>query len=269
MKNKSLLLLILGVAFFAGCNNDDDDDNALVGTWNLTALQEFDTQTPPYVSGPFALNWEAEEGTKLMGFGTEYMVAVVDQVANKALVKVLKDITFQKNGQVVATYSDAGIGGEETDTPVTPNWKVSEAKYLKYKVVSDNQLQLYLNVENILKEADINIDNMTSMSTQLETEDLQKLMSFVTKVSKEGIAVSYVLSENLDKLTITLDKAFFDQVMTLLPVLVKLIPSDSDSDSDSDSGNDMMVSLIQTISEQLPDVWAKTTKFEVSLKLEK
>ena len=57
--------------------------------------------------------------------------------------------------------------------------------------------------------------------------------------------------------------------MTLLPVLVKLIPSDSDSDSDSDSGNDMMVSLIQTISEQLPDVWAKTTKFEVSLKLEK
>lgn len=120
-----------------------------------------------------------------------------------------------------------------------------------------------------MKEADINIDNMTSMSTQLETEDLQKLMSFVTKVSKEGIAVSYVLSENLDKLTITLDKAFFDQVMTLLPVLVKLIPSDSDSDSDSDSGNDMMVSLIQTISEQLPDVWAKTTKFEVSLKLEK
>ena len=101
---------------------------------------------------------------------------------------------------------------------------------MKYKVVSDNQLQLYLNVENILKEADINIDNMTSMSTQLETEDLQKLMSFVTKVSKEGIAVSYVLSENLDKLTITLDKAFFDQVMTLLPVLVKLIPSDSDSD---------------------------------------
>ena len=37
------------------------------------------------------------------------MVAVVDQVANKALVKVLKDITFQKNGQVVATYSDAGM----------------------------------------------------------------------------------------------------------------------------------------------------------------
>ena len=25
------------------------------------------------------------------------------------------------------------IDGLETDTPVTPNWKVSEAKYLKYK----------------------------------------------------------------------------------------------------------------------------------------
>ena len=131
---------------------------------------------------------------------------------------------------------------------------------MKYKVVSDNQLQLYLNVENILKEADINIDNMTSMSTQLETEDLQKLMSFVTKVSKEGIAVSYVLSENLDKLTITLDKALFDQVMTLLPVLSKLIPSDSDNE---------MIALIQPILEQIPSVWAKTTKFDVSLKLEK
>ena len=87
-----------------------------------------------------------------------------------------------------------------------------------------------------------------------------KLMTFVTKVTQEGISVSYVLSESLDKLTITLDKALFDQVMTLLPVLSKLIPSDSDNE---------MIALIQPILEQIPSVWAKTTKFDVSLKLEK
>ena len=145
----------------------------------------------------------------------------------------------------------------DSDSVVEPNWKVSEAKYLKYKVVSDNQLQLYLNVENILKEVDINID-MTSMSTQLEAEDLQKLMSFVTKVSKEGVAASYVLSENLDKLTITLEKALFDQIMPLLPVFVKLIPADSD-----------IVEIIPEVVEQLQTEWAITTAFGVSLKLEK
>ena len=62
------------------------------------------------------------------------------------------------------------------------------------------------------------------------------------------------------KLTITLDKALFDQVMTLLPVLSKLIPSDSDNE---------MIALIQPILEQIPSVWAKTTKFDISLKLEK
>ena len=128
---------------------------------------------------------------------------------------------------------------------------------MKYKVVSDNQLQLYLNVENILKEVG-DID-MTSMSAQLDAEDLPKLMSFVTKVSKEGVAASYVLSENLDKLTITLEKALFDQIIPLLPVFVKLIPAD----------NDAMLEIIPEIVEQLQAEWAMTTAFGISLKLEK
>lgn len=248
MKNKFLLLLILGVAFFAGCNNDDDDDNALVGTWNLAPVELNDGS---FVSGPIEIKWEAGEGAQLVGY-----VPFIEGVAGALLPQVLKDITFKKNNQIVATYSDAGIS-LDSDSVVEPNWKVSEAKYLKYKVVSDNQLQLYLNVENILKEVDINID-MTSMSTQLEAEDLQKLMSFVTKVSKEGVAASYVLSENLDKLTITLEKALFDQIMPLLPVFVKLIPADSD-----------IVEIIPEVVEQLQTEWAITTAFGVSLKLEK
>ena len=210
MKNKFLLLLILGVAFFAGCNNDDDDDNALVGTWNLAPVELNDGGS--FVSGPIEIKWEAGEDAQLVNY-----VPAIEGVAGALLPQVLKDITFKKNSQIVATYSDAGISLDR-DSLVEPNWKVSEAKYLKYKVVSDNQLQLYLNVENILKEVG-DID-MTSMSAQLDAEDLPKLMSFVTKVSKEGVAASYVLSENLDKLTITLEKALFDQIIPLLPVFV-------------------------------------------------
>lgn len=66
MKNKFLLLLILGVTFFASCNDDDDDDDdAIVGTWKVTSIQ---TEDGSYVSGPLALNWEVEEGTKLSIF---------------------------------------------------------------------------------------------------------------------------------------------------------------------------------------------------------
>lgn len=249
MKNKFLLLLILGVAFFAGCNNDDDDDNALVGTWNLAPVELNDGGS--FVSGPIEIKWEAGEDAQLVNY-----VPVIEGVAGALLPQVLKDITFKKNNQIVATYSDAGIS-LDSDSLVEPNWKVSEAKYLKYKVVSDNQLQLYLNVENILKEVG-DID-MTSMSAQLDAEDLPKLMSFVTKVSKEGVAASYVLSENLDKLTITLEKALFDQIMPLLPVFVKLIPAD----------NDAMLEIIPEIVEQLQAEWAMTTAFGISLKLEK
>ena len=66
MKNKFLLLLILGVTFFASCNDDDDDDDdAIVGTWKVTSIQ---TEDGSCVSGPLALNWEVEEGTKLSIF---------------------------------------------------------------------------------------------------------------------------------------------------------------------------------------------------------
>ena len=257
MKNKFLLLLILGVTFFASCSDDDDDEkDAIVGTWKVTSVQ---TENDSYVSGPLALNWEVEEGTKLSifpGWDMEIkdVAAMGEGFANIALVQVLKDITFQKNRQIVATYSDAGVS-LDSETPITPSWKTSEAKYLSYKIVSENQLILYLNINNILAGADIDIT-----SIQLEAEDLQKLMTFITKVTQEGISVSYVLSEDLDKLTITLDKALFDQVMPLLPVLAKLIPSESDNE---------MLALVQSILAQIPGVWAKTTKFDISLKLEK
>ena len=66
MKNKFLLLLILGVTFFASCNDDDDDEkDAIVGTWKIASIQ---TENDLYVSGPLALNWEVEEGTNCLFF---------------------------------------------------------------------------------------------------------------------------------------------------------------------------------------------------------
>lgn len=170
MKNKFLLLLILGVTFFASCNDDDDDDDdAIVGTWKVTSIQ---TEDGSYVSGPLALNWEVEEGTKLSifpGYDLEIkdVATMGEGFANIALVQVLKDITFQNNRQVVATYSDAGVS-LDSEASITPNWKTSEPKYLSYKIVSASQLILYLNMNNILAGADIDIT-----SIQLEAEDLQ------------------------------------------------------------------------------------------------
>ena len=47
MKNKFLLLLILGVTFFASCSDDDDDEkDAIVGTWKVTSVQ---TENDSYV----------------------------------------------------------------------------------------------------------------------------------------------------------------------------------------------------------------------------
>ena len=250
MKNKLLLLLILGIAFFASCNDsNDDDDDAIVGTWKVTPV-EADAEGS-FVSGSLEMKWEADSA-QIMGMSVENCAALAEQLGSILLPQVLKDVTFQKNGQVVATYSDAGIS-IDTDEPVEPNWKTSEPKYLTYKVLSDSQMALYLNLTNILGAA-----NADLTAIDLDPADVQTLMAFASKVAKDGVVVKYNLVEETGKLTITVTKELFDQVMPLLPIVKKLIPADND-----------YAGLISLVLEMLPDAWAKTTAFEISLKLEK
>ncbi|WP_294141954.1 hypothetical protein [uncultured Sanguibacteroides sp.] len=257
MKNKLLLLLILGVTFFSACSDDDDNDHALVGKWNLESVQVDESQS--FVSGPLSFNWVAAEGTTLPVFGLDFPLETIQGLAEgiggQLLAQVLKDVTFQKKGQVIATYSDAGVSLEGT---VTPAWKTSEPKYLSYKIVSGSKIALYPNIVNILAEADLSLESLGTLG--LSQADLNTLMAFVNKVITEGIPATYTLTDQDKKLEISLDKAFFDQVMTLLPVLSKLIPEDS---------NDDMIAIIKPILGALPGVWAKTTEFKIGIKLEK
>ena len=257
MKNKLLLLLILGVTFFSACSDDDDNDHALVGTWKLGSVQTDDGET--FVSGPLSFQWVAEEGTTFPMFGIPFPIESISGMAEGfgsiLLAQVLKDVTFQKNGQVVATYSDAGVSLDEA---VTPTWKTSEPKYLSYKIVSGTKIALYPNIVNILAEADLSLESLGTLG--LSQADLQTLMTFVNKVTTEGIPATYKMTNQDKKLEISLDKAFFDQVMALLPVLSKLIPEDS---------TDETIAMIKPIVEALPGVWAKTTEFKIGIRLEK
>ena len=258
MKNKLLLLLILGVTFFSACSDDDDNDHALVGKWNLGSVQVDEDQL--FISGPLAFKWVAEEGTTIQipllgGMEIADIASLAEGFGSQLLKQVLKDVTFQKKGQVIATYSDAGVS---LDGSITPAWKTSEPKYLTYKIVSGDKIALYPNIVNILAAADLSLESLGPLG--LSQADVTTLMAFINKMTTEGISATYKITDQDKKLVVSLDKAFFDQVMVLLPILSKLIPENS---------TDPMIGMIKPILTQIPGVWAKTTAFEIGIKLEK
>ena len=239
MTNKLLLLLILSVTFFSACSDDDNEDKSFVGKWNVPAVQ---LNGEEYVSGPLTLSIsssDAEMNETLAG-----LIPWGEKMANTALVQVLQDVTFQKNGQIIATYRDSA----------SAEWQVSAEKYLTYKVVSGTRMKLHLNLTNILAEANIDLSAMTG---QLDSTDVATLMAFMTKITTEGITVDYLLSVNADKLSITLNKAVVDEIIHLVPILAKLIPATGD------------LAVIAQILPQMPTLWTKIDTFSATLNLER
>ena len=205
----------------------------IAGTWKLAEIANF-------VSGPVSMVWEAAEGTMLGFLPVTSIPNIAEGFGSIALVQVLQSVTFQEDGQIVASISKAGV---DLSKPVTPVWETSEPGYASYNV-TDKQILVFLDITKI----------MGSLKSKAAIDPLEQIMALL----QNGIPVNYEIAPDGKSARVYIDKALVSQIAPLLPTLAELI---------GDDALNGMGQLVKSILKAFPEAMEKTTKFEVGLKL--
>ena len=206
----------------------------IAGTWKLAEIAKDESET--FVSGPVSMVWEAAEGTMLGFLPVTSIPNIAEGFGSIALVQVLQSVTFQEDGQIVASISKAGV---DLSKPVTPVWETSEPGYASYNV-TDKQILVFLDITKIMG--------------RLLLDPLEQIMALL----QNGIPVNYEIAPDGKSARVYIDKALVSQIAPLLPTLAELI---------GDDALNGMGQLVKSILKAFPEAMEKTTKFEVGLKL--
>lgn len=209
----------------------------IAGTWKLAEIAKDESET--FVSGPVSMVWEAAEGTMLGFLPVTSIPNIAESFGSIALVQVLQSVTFQEDGQIVASISKAGV---DLSKP-TPVWETSEPGYASYNV-TDKQILVFLDITKI----------MGSLKSKAAIDPLEQIMALL----QNGIPVNYEIASDGKSARVYIDKALVSQIAPLLPTLAELI---------GDDALNGMGQLVKSILKAFPEAMEKTTKFEVGLKL--
>lgn len=208
----------------------------IAGTWKLAEIAKDESET--FVSGPVSMVWEAAEGTMLGFLPVTSIPNIAEGFGSIALVQVLQSVTFQEDGQIVASISKAGV---DLSKPVTPVWETSEPGYASYNV-TDKQILVFLDITKI----------MGSLKSKAAIDPTN--YGFIA----EWLPVNYEIASDGKSARVYIDKALVSQIAPLLPTLAELI---------GDDALNGMGQLVKSILKAFPEAMEKTTKFEVGLKL--
>lgn len=209
----------------------------IAGTWKLAEIAKDESET---FAGPVSMVWEAAEGTMLGFLPVTSIPNIAEVFGSIALVQVLQSVTFQEDGQIVASISKAGV---DLSKPVTPVWETSEPGYASYNV-TDKQILVFLDITKI----------MGSLKSKAAIDPLEQIMALL----QNGIPVNYEIASDGKSARVYIDKALVSQIAPLLPTLAELI---------GDDALNGMGQLVKSILKAFPEAMEKTTKFEVGLKL--
>lgn len=209
----------------------------IAGTWKLAEIAKDESET--FVSGPVSMVWEAAEGTMLGFLPVTSIPNIAEGFGSIALVQVLQSVTFQEDGQIVASISKAGV---DLSKPVTPVWETSEPGYASYNV-TDKQILVFLDITKIM-----------GSKSKAAIDPLEQIMALL----QNGIPVNYEIASDGKSARVYIDKALVSQIAPLLPTLAELI---------GDDALNGMGQLVKSILKAFPEAMEKTTKFEVGLKL--
>lgn len=234
-----IISLICSVFFLSACTGEGQNEikSPIIGTWNVPAVEVDENEN--FVEGCLFCVWEAPEDATLWVLPIKDMPLLIESLGSAMIPQMLKDITFLKNGNIIATYSESGMDLENPN----PVWVTSPEGYVSFELVNDSKLLLHLNEEKIQEE----------MKSKAEEELVENLFA-------EGIPMNYSISSDEKELKLFIDKDFMVKIAEVAPVIAELIPDD---------GLDGMGALIKAILADMPNAFAKTTKFECGLRLTK
>jgi|GEM_PF-2801200 len=197
------------------------DKKELIGKWNMMkteTFQELDNESGEYhdffKSGAisFLTDIPDDSPNKKLAMMLE---AAIPGVGTHVINQVLKDITFQEDGNVILTYSAAGFstGG----TAVTPVWQNSAPGAVTYKIEGD-KIRLSFDMEKLMPK-----DN--------STDNANATPSIFSEILKNGLLLNYRVKNNTAYLY--LDKEFLSSIV---PMLTAMAPTLQDTDLDGMAG---------------------------------
>ena len=252
-----LMAMVCTLGFFTACSSDDDNDEKefvrnekIEGTWNLQEVTKQDLGNgSEWYNGSAKFTWDCPEGTVLnidMGGGFELPMDIntviyplMNNMANEYLPKVLKDITFTKDGQINATYAEAS-----DDENAVPEWKTAMG-YASYTVANENLI--YVTIDADKATADID-----------DAAEKAQIKGILEQFKQIPVNIRW----NGSKPYFFVDKAFVQPMIASLVIMIEKVPI-----TDMDEEDLKQFNMLKSILNQLPPIMDKTTKFEAGLEL--
>jgi len=254
-----------------GLNVELLGDNTLVGSvWNLAPYNPWgDKSTPLHVVWESSKSFsvvifpgtpatDMQPGDLISMIGGVGMIPVGDKGQknlNEVLSYLLKNVTFMKDGNIVASYSEAA-------DMAAPSFKDSPLNMVQY-AVKNGKLYLYLNVEAIMAVAAQADTKALDIETILPAI-LPKLLELIPMISN-GIPLGYSIEEGALKVYID-NELGLKIVDILLPLLEneEIVAAIKESVA-SNPDFAFFIGVVEAVLEQAPEVLSKTTKMEVGL----
>ena len=256
-----LMAMVCTLGFFTACSSDDDNDEKefvrnekIEGTWNLQEVTKQDLGNgSEWYNGSAKFTWDCPEGTVLnidMGGGYEMpmdintmILPLMNNMANSYLPKVLKDITFTKDGQINATYAEAS-----DDENAVPEWKTAEG-YASYTVSNASENLIYVTIDADKATEDID-----------DPAEKAQLKGMLEEFKRIPVYIRW----NGSKPYFFVEKQFIQAMIEYLVIMIEKVPT-----TDMDQEDLSQFNMLKGILTQLPDIMKKTTKFEAGLELTK
>lgn len=254
-----------------GLNVELLGDNPLMGSmWDLS----------PYIpwgdkSTPLHVVWESSKsfsvviipGTPAIDMQPGDLISMISGVGmipvgdkgqknlNEVLSYLLKSVTFMKDGNIVASYSEAA-------DMASPSFKDSPLNMVQY-AVKNGKLYLYLNVEAIMAVATQADTKALDIETILPAI-LPKLLELIPMISN-GIPLGYSIEEGALKVYID-NELGLKIVDILLPLLEneEIVAAIKEAVA-SNPDFAFFIGVVEAVLEQAPEVFSKTTKMEIGL----
>lgn len=251
-------------------------DNDLTGTWNLYPYVPYADVMPAHIvwqsSVPFKVSFiSGTEPTEIQPEWFLNMVAALDLIPagetkmtlNKSLASLLKSISFGKDGNIIASYSDAA-------NMTSPVWQESSSNMIHY-VVKNGKLYAYLNIDAIMGAA----SGQKSTTKALDLASiLQVVLSKLPELAPmltEGIPLGYTIAED-GMLSVYIDKDGLGAI--LIDVMIELMQSEDLKNAllefiSSNPGFSMFAGMINDVLAQFPETAAATSTLELGLNFTK
>lgn len=232
-------------------------------------------------SFPFRIVWEAEKAIEAMGdwpmqdclMATVSMFPMIPVGDNTltvaaALPAVLKSVTFEEDGDIIAEYVDTKAEG----LPV----KTSVSGLAKYVVTGSNTIKVYLYPQAIMKEA---TSEASKSSRAIDySQLLEGIMTQVVPMLSQGVNVQFGPAiAGPDVEADPNQTSFYLDTATLLPILKIASPVLRDEDMmdmimkavEKDESFGQMAPLLGMILASVPDIIDTTEKVELGINLVK